>query len=130
MNTALFSSFLDSGQCTSVPSYCQQYLPYNTTRFPHQFASDITDAEDTFQKLMPFLSCHDNATAFVCAALYPDCQDIGVIVEPCNTTCFEVVQSCEPVYFNGTEELWPFTCFHYGNSFRQAENGYCLAGKY
>ncbi|KAJ8021040.1 Ovochymase-1 [Holothuria leucospilota] len=127
---SLCANETDSDQCTSVPSYCQQYLPYNNTKFPHQFASDITDAEDLFWKLMPFLSCHDNATAFVCAALYPDCQDIGVIVEPCNTTCFEVVQSCEPVYFNGTEELWPFTCFHYGNYYRQAENGYCLAVRY
>ncbi|XP_071854043.1 uncharacterized protein [Apostichopus japonicus] len=119
----------DTSGCSSVPSECQPYLPYGTTKFPNRFAANATDAESTLSQLIPIAGCHVDALPYICAALYPDCRDTGVVLEPCNTTCYAVIQNCEETYFNETQELWPFTCSHYGN-YEERDDGFCITVKY
>lgn len=124
----IFLFCIATDHCSVIPSDCQPYLPYDTTVFPNYAAANESFAESILNELMTIASCHDDAMSVICASLYPDCRNTGVIAEPCNTTCYNVIQSCEEAYFNRTEDLWPFECSRYGYS-EQQEDGFCLSGK-
>ncbi|XP_071498050.1 uncharacterized protein [Diadema antillarum] len=117
--------------CEPVPMpYCQVFLPYNTTYFPHRFADSREDAETSFlEKAVTIASCHEDLLDYACMVLYPECPHHGPTRRPCASQCLEIAEACAIEYaLTFDNETWPVDC-HKLYDDRGKQGDFCTGGE-
>ena len=106
----------ESVQCETIQSPLCPSLPglhFNSTSFPNMYRHTnqalAEDFLDTTQLLdLESLNCSSYTRILICAAVYPVCYE-GLFerVRPCKEMCVAVRESCEDIWFNRYERVWP-----------------------
>ncbi|XP_072172586.1 uncharacterized protein [Diadema setosum] len=98
--------------CEEIPlEVCRSRLDYDTTFFPHQYATNATVAQQRFSEVVVAISsCHSQLITFMCSLLYPECAHNGPTHRMCYSDCVSVSDACRDEYEQAWNRPWPFQC--------------------